>query len=112
MAINNQVATFDTLRSIAFGSISGTYAAIGTALTEPAHIIKIVNTCNTDMLISVDGSTDADIIPASNFVLYDVSSDSFGDVPFAFPKGMRFYVKQVSAPASGNVYLTVVYGRS
>lgn len=101
---------FETLRSIAFGSISGTYTAIGSALIHPARLIKITNLTDADMLISIDGINDHDVIPALGFALYDLGSNRTnlsGSLDFEI--GERFYVKQVSAPSSGSVYLTVLH---
>lgn len=104
-------AAFETLRSLAFGSISGAYATIGTPLLNPARLIKIVNTTNADMFISTDGTNNHDIIPASGFALYDLTTNHpTNSSGFFFAQGTQFYVKQVSAPTSGTVYLTVIYG--
>lgn len=103
-------AKFETLRSIAFGSISGTYTAIGSALTNPARLIKITNLTDADMLISIDGINNHDVIPSLGFSLYDLASNRTnlsGSLDFQI--GERFYVKQISAPTEGSVYLTVLY---
>ncbi len=111
LSISATRAYFEALRSLAFGSISGSYAALGTKLLNPARIIKIVNTTDADVLISVDGTADHDIVPAGGFFLYDLTTNHAGNLQgFYFPQGTQFYVKQVSAPTSGSVYLTVVYG--
>lgn len=112
MSGNAIIVRFDTLRSIAFGSISGSYAAIGTAFTHAMRIVKIVNTCNTNMLISFDGTTTNEVVPAGGFVLYDLTANTETTAEgFFFQKGTTVYVKQESAPASGNVYVTCVYGQ-
>ncbi len=103
-------AKFEELRSIAFGSISGAYTAIGSALDNPARLIKITNTTDADMLISINGIDDHDIIPAFGFALYDLASNRTnlsGSLDFQI--GEIFYVKEVSAPTEGSVYLTVIY---
>lgn len=114
MYANAQRMRWEPIRSIAFGSISGTYAAIGTALPNPSRLIRIINTTNADVLISTDGTTNNDIIPAGGFVLYDImsnKSDSAG--LFVLDQGSRIYVKQASgAPTSGNVYLVSIYASS
>lgn len=109
-------ARFDTLRSIAFGGISGVYAAIGTSptVTVNARILCFTNTTNAAVIIS-DDNTNADgkiIVPAGGFKLFDLTSDlNVGkDDNFVFAAQTTFYVKQVSAPGSGSVYLEVIYG--
>jgi hypothetical protein len=111
MASPNEVRVqFDTLRSLAFGSISGTYAAIGTAFTRPARMIKISNQTNADMFISFDGTNNHDLVASNGFVLYDYNSNMSAQGGYFMQKaGTVVYVKQVSAPTSGSVYVTVIY---
>lgn len=103
-------AAFDPIREIAFGSISGTYAAIGSGLTQHARIVKITNGTNAPMYISTDGVNDEDKIPANGFVLYDFSTNRIRDDGLFIPIGTIFYVKQDTAPTSGSVWVTVIYG--
>lgn len=99
----------EVLRSLAFGSISGVYAGIGTALANPCRIIHITN--NTDVLLtfSFDGVDDHFVIPATSFLLLDVTSNMAGTGgSFTISQGQRIYVK--GAPGSGSVYLAAFYG--
>ena len=104
---------FDTLRSLAFGSISGTYAALGTPFTQEARIICFTNKTAGDMILSTD-NTNADgqiFLPAGAFKLYDLTANLVPgkDDNFVIAKGTQFYVKQVTAPVSGAVYIEDVY---
>lgn len=104
---------FDTLRSLAFGGISGSYAAVGPALTVNPRIMCITNKTQGDMIFSVDsGNADGQIIvPAGSFKLYDLTSNLVPgkDDGFVIAVGTQFYVKQVAAPVSGSVYIEFVY---
>ncbi len=105
---------FDTLRSLAFGSISGTYAAVGSALTVEARIVCFTNKTQGDMIFSTD-NTNSDgmiFVPAGAFKLYDLTANLVPgkDDSFVLAKGTQFYVKQSTAPTSGAVYLEFVYG--
>lgn len=106
-----KIARFEALRSVGFGSISGTYVGLGTPIDYPGRIIKITNTTDADIFVSTDGTTDQDIVPAGGFVLYDLGgnrSNLSGSLDFH--KFVRFYVREVSAaPTSGSVYLTLIY---
>lgn len=105
-------AIIDTLRTLANGSISAGYAAVGTAMTHPVRILRLVNNTNGDMLFSTDGTTDMFFVAKTSFVLYDLSSNGNpqqGFSPFAIAKGTQIYVKQSTAPSSGSVYVEVVY---
>jgi len=111
MALGPLNAKPETLRSLAFGSISGSYTAVGTPLLYPSRIVIMTNKCNTDMLFSVDGSNDNFIIPAGTAQLIDLNANRDGNkYSFVFAAGTQFYVKQVSAPASGSVNIASIYG--
>lgn len=105
-------AYMEPLRSLAFGSISGSYAAIGTPTTHPVRLFCITNDTEGDMLFSLDGATDHMFLKAGSFKLFDVQSNiSPGtEANFVFDSGTKFFVKQSTAPVSGSVYVEIVYG--
>ncbi len=106
------IASFDTLRSLAFGSIGASYLPLGTPFTHPVRVLKILNTTNADMLISTDAVSDYDYIPAGSFVLYDISAnEANGSNGWFFPIGLQISVKYSTAPASGGVFLVALYGK-
>jgi len=102
-------AFYDSLRSLAFGSISGTYAAVGSPSDYMIRAFKISNNTQGDMIFSDDSSDAAGkwFIPSGTFTLWDVQSNENAqfDDKFVLPRGTQFYVKQVSAPVSGSVYI-------
>src|SRR5580765_658437 len=104
------VAQFDTLRTLAFGGISGTYAAVGGPLTVAARILSIKNTTNGDLFLSTNGVDNMIFVLAASSDKYDLSAnkESPSNV-FVLPIGTQFYVKQSTAPTSGAVYVEVVY---
>lgn len=104
---------FDTLRSLDSGSISGTYAAVGSAFTVNPRIICITNKTLGDMIFSID-NTNADgnlFVAAGSFKLFDLTTNQQQtmDDNFVIAKGTQFYVKQVTAPVSGSVYIELLY---
>lgn len=104
---------FDTLRSLASGSISGTYAAVGSAFTVEARILCFTNKTVGDMIFSTDNTnSDGQIfVPAGAYKLYDLTANLVPgkDDNFVIAKGTQFYVKQSTAPVSGAVYIENVY---
>lgn len=102
---------YETLRSLPFSSISGTYAGVGTPFLNPARVVKIFNLTDANLLISLNGIDDVDIVPSQTGQILDIGSnksDQAGN--FEEPAGDRIYVKQESTPAtSGSVYVTVIY---
>lgn len=102
-------AQLDNVREVAFGSISGTYAAIGTALTDHARLIRFVNSTDVQVYISDDGVNNKLRLAANSYILFDFSANKIRDDGLFFPVGSQFYVKQVSgAPGSGAVWVEVV----
>ena len=104
-------AQMDAIRTVANGSLSGSYAAIGTPFAYQARIICWTNTTNEDVLFSMDGSTDQVIVPAGSFKLFDITTNHrpVNQDDFCFAIGTQWYVKYVSMPNSGAVYLEVLY---
>jgi hypothetical protein len=98
----------ETLRSLAFGSISGTYAGIGTALANPARIIHITNTTDVLLTYSLDGVNDHFIVPTNSFLLLDITTNQAQTLGCFLSQGDRLYVK--GAPTLGSTYLSVFYG--
>ncbi len=106
---------FDTLRSLGFASISGTYAAVGAALSVPdTRIICITNKTQGDMIFSTDATNSSGqlFIPAGSFKLFDLTANCIPgkDDGYFIKQGTIFYVKQVTAPVSGSVYIEYLYG--
>lgn len=111
MSIRGQRVKFETLRSLAFGSISGTYTAVGTPLLNAARLIIVTNQSNADMLVSFDGVNNHMFVISSSALVLDFASNKVGPVDqLELPSHTQVYVKQASgAASSGSVYLAVVY---
>lgn len=107
----SNIARVDALRSLAFGSISGTYAALGTPFAHPMRVVRFINNTNGDIFVSFDGTTNNLFVPAGSFVLYDIASDDDPTDQFRIVKGTQIYIKQSSAPSSGTFYLECIYGQ-
>ncbi len=105
---------FDTLRSLAFGGISGTYTAVGTATTVEPRIICITNDTDAGMIFTDDTTVSAGkfYLPKGTFKLFDLTANLVPnhDDSFVIAKGVTIYVKQASAPGSGAVYVEYIYG--
>jgi hypothetical protein len=104
---------FDTLRTLASGSISGTYAAVGSPIAFNSRIICFTNLTQGIMIFSTDSSnaTGQIIVPAGSFKLLDLTANIVPgkDDNFTIAVGTQFYVKQSTAPTSGAVYIESVY---
>ncbi|CAM5999029.1 unnamed protein product [Sphagnum balticum] len=67
----------DPLRSLASGSISGAYAAIGTPFAHPVRIMIAQNLTDVTLTYSFDSVNDHFVLPAGGQMIVDVSSDEF-----------------------------------
>lgn len=104
-----QRAQLEPLRSLAFGSISGTYATVGTPLVNPSRIVCFTNDTEGNMIFSRDNSIVAGevFVAAGSFKLFDITANHrpANQSDLAFETGTQWYVKQDEAPVSGSVYI-------
>lgn len=112
MELSAQLARYEVLRSVAFGSIpTGSWVAVGTPYANPARLLKVTNTTNANIFISDDGVNQKDIIPAGTSQWIDYSSDKSNQAGvLEQPTNTQFYVQYSgTAPTSGNIYVTLIY---
>lgn len=108
MSSNAQIVRFEPLRSLAFGSISGTYAAIGSATTDACRLIGIDNLTNATVTISFDGVNDHTVLAATSGKVFDLATNRVDPTGYlALPSNTTVYVK--GSPGSGSVYVTIMY---
>lgn len=108
------VARADSILNIAHGSISGSYAAVGSPLQHNWRTLKISNNTDGDMLFSFDGTTNNLFVPAYGFTLYDLSTNAppISEVDsLVLGLNTQFYVKQSTAPTTGDIWIEGFYAR-
>lgn len=107
MAISVARAFFDEIRSLAFGGISGSYAAVGTPLEHPARGVCFTNDTEGDMFFTDDTTKNKIFVKAGSFKLWDIQANINPELDdsYMLPIGTQFYVKQKTAPVSGSVYI-------
>jgi hypothetical protein len=101
----------EPLRSIAAGSISGSYNTIGSGFTHPIYIIHLVNDTDAAMVFSWDGVTDHEYLPAGGFLVLDITANQAGSsAGLYFSIGQRIWVAEaVGAPSTGIVTLSAFF---
>lgn len=108
-------ADLEPLRSLAFGGISATYAAVGTPFEYPSRIICFTNDTEGNMIFSRDSSLVAGelFVAAGSFKLFDMATNhrATNQDDFVFEVGTQWYVKQSEAPVSGAVYIETIHAR-
>lgn len=108
---SSQVVSIDQIRTLAFGAISGTYAAVGASLANPVRLICFTNTSDADLTVSIDGSNNYLIVPAGSFKLFDLCTNRLNSSQYwVFAVGTQFFVK--GSPSKGAFYIECLWGTS
>lgn len=108
-SLNVRVA-WEPLRSINSATFTGSYQALGTPLANSCFLVKVVNNSNVNVLISTDGTTDMDVVPAGGFFLFDETANASRDSGLTIHNKTQFYIKgSAGGGNSGLVYLVVQY---
>lgn len=106
-------AFFEPLRTLAAVGISGSYAAVGTPLDNMVRAFCITNNTQGDMIFSLDNTVAAGqmFVAAGSYKLYDVQANMNAqfDDKYVLAVGEQFYVKQSTAPTSGDVWIECLY---
>ena len=107
---SSQIVSIDPIRTLAFGSISGTYAAVGTALANPVRLICFTNTTDVDMTVSINATSDYLIVPAGSFKLFDICTNRLNSSSYwVFAAKTQFFVKG-SGASKGAFYIECLWG--
>jgi hypothetical protein len=110
MSYTNRIA-WELLRSLDTSTMSSssTYYKVGTALLFPSYKLKMVNTSNVLVTVSIDGVNDYDVIPGTSAWIYDETQAqiSTASTP-AVPQGTQIFCKSATVGA-GLVYLVSQY---
>ena len=100
----------ETVRELAFGSIGVSYMGIGTALTKPIRMLYIQNLTDAHLMFSLDGVNDNFPLPSNGYLILDITANKTFDQGFFLGEGQRIYVKNITVPSSGSVYVSTFYG--
>lgn len=108
------VSRFDTILTVAFGSITGSYTSLGSPLSNNWRMFKITNNTDGDMLFSFNASTDNIFVPAYSFTLYDLSTNAQNtrsSDSFVLAINTQFSIKYNTAPTKGAVWIEGCYAK-
>ena len=110
MALTNRIA-WEVLRTLDTSTMSSatTYYDLGDPLLHASYKLKMVNTSNVLVTVSIDGVNDYDVCPATSFWLYDETQAqiSTANAP-AIPAGTQISCKSASS-GTGLIYLVSQY---
>lgn len=98
-----EMSTFDST------GLTGTFAPLnGTGTSDDAKILRIINDSSESVIISYDGSTDADILLTKTSQLYgfqeNASSTPENSGTLNVRKGQIIYGR--GTPGTGNIYIS------
>lgn len=104
-------AKFGTLRTTAFGSITGSYVAVGNPFSDNNRVLYLGNSTDADLMVTTDPTVDQIFMPAASFQLYDFTANRISDIGFWLPLGTIIYVKYASgAPTLGKFWVQEIFG--
>tara|TARA_R110002096_G_scaffold121832_1_gene263725 strand:- start:621 stop:950 length:330 start_codon:yes stop_codon:yes gene_type:complete len=101
----------ENARSVAFGSLTGSLANVGSATTNSGRIVYFMNGTNQPVTISWDGGTTSGfILPASSALSVDCSINRDVQQTPELPAGAQFQASHNgTAPTSGSLSIMVIY---
>lgn len=105
MSNTGQNVKDEAIRETAFGDITASYVAVGTALTHDCFTLVIMNNTNANIYVSTDGVTNNKKFSSTSGRVYDYkTNDEYRKA------GTTFYIKHDgSAPTSGAFWIEVEY---
>lgn len=104
----------EPLRSALVGTITGNYSAVGTPFAHPIRILLFQNLTDVGVFVTFKRLTntteDQFVVPASGFILLDITSDRVNESGAFIEKGAQVYVRlSGGAGATGAFYVTALY---
>lgn len=109
MAVLGNYMKYEAMRVLAFGSISGTYAAVGASTDPSVNQYEIVNSTDKLLRFSWNGSTDHFVIAAYTHKIIDINANKSGNHLFLGANETLYVKHEGSAPTVGNVYFVTMY---
>ena len=100
----------ETERTTAFGSITASYVAIGTPFAHPSIKYVLQNQTDKPISFSIDGVNSEITLAAGATFTSDVSTNKMLGGGMCKAQGTQYYIKYISAPGSGAVYISTYYG--
>lgn len=104
-------ALFEAQRSIAAAAITANFQLIDSKFSNPVRMLIIVN--NTDALLnfSIDGIDPHFVVMANTSMVLDIASNRVQQYAYFLSEANGVYVAWEEVPTTGDVYVSVVYGK-
>lgn len=95
---------------VGFASTGAVYVPIGASNEKVGRMLLIQNKTDGDMWFSDNGIDDKFPLSAGDKIVLDCMANQFDGRGLWFPIGSHLFVKRLTVPTLGGVYLTVFYG--
>lgn len=110
-------ADYEDNKTLAFGSISGSWAKLGSPTSNTIRMLIGANGTDGDLYLGwSDDPSDPDTEPTKNgpvilagtSLVVDVTAnmEAQGEDAYVVSKGTQFWIKQITAPTQKSVYLS------
>jgi len=102
----------DTCRILGFAAIGAGYVAVGGPAQSEGRMLLLQNWTDGDLMFSDDPLDAVGKFPlkAGDKIILDCSTNQTFNRGFFWNFNSILYVKQITAPSSGNVYFSLFYG--
>ena len=108
----SQIVEFETVRTIAFGSITASYLPVGGPSLYPCRAICITNDTDGSMWFSNNNVSDKLYLPKNSFKLFDLTTNKGGeDGIWVLQQNTQIFVRYNVAPSEGLVTVELLYGK-
>lgn len=111
MSILGIKAKFETVRVEIAANVGAGYSVLGAPLANAARLVYILNTIDSGLMFSTDGFNDHFAVPENGYIVFDLTTNKLeGEDGWFFGASTQFWIRQLGAPTTGAVYLSVLYG--
>jgi hypothetical protein len=101
----------EPVRTLAAGSMGSSYVAVGGPVSNPDGVALFQNLTDAVLMFSFDGINDHFPLASSAGHVLDITTNQPTKDGMYLSVGTQFYVKNISSPTTGSVYITLYYGR-
>lgn len=110
MASGGMRVLAESLRILPFGTVDFVYNPIGTVFTHPIRLLNINNDTDAAIIISYDGVSNNQYIPAQTGLVLDFTSNSGAHVFPLMSAGTTIYAAALTAlPTTGIIAVSAYY---
>lgn len=100
----------EVCKTVGFAATGAGYVPIGNPTEYVGRMLLLQNKTDGDMWFSDNGIDNKFPLFAGDKVVLDCMANQFDGRGLWWPVGSKLYVKRITVPTLGSIYLTVFYG--